>query len=141
MRITPRTDEVKAVIAILESDEHDNAQSMAKALIKEVADMLDMRDWWALAHRFSAQDDGLNWGPYSSPAECQKAAEKHIGAGEARAVKIFSAGRLEAMAEGKKVKGFCENCGHAKSLHLADGSSRGKCGIHKCRCEKWKEIK
>lgn len=144
MRLTPRSEEVKAVVAILESDEFDSAQAMAKTLIKEVAEILSMRDWWALAHRFKGDTSGgINWGPYASPAEAQKAAEKYIGAGEFKAVKVYSAGQVEAKAEGKKWKGYCEvaGCHHAKFLHMADGSSRGKCGLSLCKCEKFKEVK
>jgi hypothetical protein len=142
MRLTPRSEEVKAVIEILESDEYDSAQAMAKALIKEVAEILSMRDWWAVAHRFAGDETGgLNWGPYSSVTEAQKAYEKFIGAGEARAVKVYSAGHLEAMAVGKKWKGFCEVCHHAKSLHMSEGNSRDKCGLSNCKCPKFKEIK
>lgn len=142
MRLTPRGEETRRVIEILESDEFDSADKMAKALIKEVAEMLAMRDWYALVHRFRGDDSGgMNWGPYASVTECQKAAEKYIGAGEGRAVKLNSPGHLEGMAVGKKWVGFCEVCNHAKGLHLLDGNSRGKCGLSTCKCPKFKEIK
>lgn len=140
MKVTPRGHEVKAVIDIMERDL--TADAMAKALIKEVAEMLAMRDWYALTHRFKLdKGNGVNYGPFASVIEAQKAAEKWIGAGEGGWVKLYSPGQLEARAVGKKWIGYCQTCTHAKNLHLMDGSRRGKCGLSNCRCSSFIEIK
>ena len=43
MAVTPRREEVEAVVAVLESDEHEDSVSMAKALIRVVAEQLQRR--------------------------------------------------------------------------------------------------
>ena len=75
MRLTPRKEEIDRVKAILESDDYATADQMAKALIKEVADMLWMRDWFALTHVNRDGTKGLNWAPFSSPIEALNTAE------------------------------------------------------------------
>lgn len=117
-------------------------KKMAQAIIKEVADMLWMRDWYALAHRFQGDTTaGCNWGPFSSHSEALKAGSAWIGVGEYRSIKLYSPGQLEARAEGKKVAGHCRDCGHTKWMHAMDGSTRGKCHLTKCGCTKFNEIK
>lgn len=141
MRLTPRKEEVDCVKAILESDEYTTADQMAKALIKEVAEMLWMRDWFALVHINGAGNGGLNWAPFSSPIEALNTAEKLAIGGRFGTVKLYSPGVLLGNALGKKGwKGFCQNpeCGHAPFLHLTDGSARGACGLASvCACKKY----
>ncbi|MFC4089321.1 hypothetical protein [Micromonospora sp. GCM10011541] len=142
MRITPRREEVKVIVDLLESDQFDSAEAMAKALIKEVAELMDMRDWVALTHRFGEQDRvGINWGPFASDSEATKYASKIGINGKFTAVKLYSPGLLLANATQAKrpTKDFCTNpfCMHAGSLHSAVGNGRGKCVLELCPCEKF----
>lgn len=141
MRLTPRKEEVDAVKAILESDQYTTADQMAKALIKEVADELDMRDWYALTHRWRDGQRGINWGPFASPIEALRTAE-YIGEGQFATVKLYSPGILVANAKGRKnTAGYCrhEHCGHAPFLHLTAGSGRRACGLSTCECDGFKK--
>ena len=139
MSITPRSEEIEGVKAILESDQYTTADQMAKALIKEVAEMLWMRDWVALTHINRDGTKGLNWAPFSSPIEAFNTAERVGVGGRYTTVKLYSPGILLGNAEGKKGwKGFCQNpdCGHAPFLHLMNGNARGKCGLTSmCECK------
>lgn len=141
MRLTPRKEEIDGVTAILESDNYANADQMAKALIREVAEMLWMRDWFALTHVNRDGARGLNWAPFSSPVEALNIAERVGIGGRFVTVKLYSPGVLLANAEGKKGwKGFCQHpeCGHAPFLHLHDGSARGACGLTSiCGCRRF----
>ncbi|MEU7905859.1 hypothetical protein [Actinoplanes sp. NPDC049118] len=141
MRLTPRKEEIEKVKAILESDDFTSADQMAKALISEVADVLWMRDWWALAHIDITGRAGLNWAPFASPTEAQRVATKVGVQGTFRAVKLYSPGVMLANAEGKKGwKGYCQDpgCGHASFLHLSKGSGRGACGLTSmCKCSEF----
>jgi hypothetical protein len=141
VRLTPRKEEIDRVKAILESDEYATADQMAKALIKEVAEMLWMRDWFALTHVNRDGTKGLNWAPFVSPIEALNTAEKVGIGGRFTTVKLYSPGVLLANALGKKGwKGFCQapGCGHAPFLHLQDGSARGACGVTSvCACRKY----
>ncbi|MEU7570294.1 hypothetical protein [Micromonospora sp. NPDC049240] len=141
MRLTPRREEVQQVVEILESDQFKSADDMAKALIKEVAEMLDMRDWVALTHRFGDGQLGINWGPFSSGIEANRYAEKVGINGKFGVVKLYSPGLLLANAQGAKkaTKDFCTNthCMHASWVHSALGNSRGKCVLETCPCTKY----
>jgi hypothetical protein len=142
VRLTPRKEEIDGVKAILESDRFTSADQMAKALIKEVAEMLWMRDWFALVHLNEAGSAGLNWAPFSSPVEALNLAEKIGIGGRFGTVKLYSPGVLLANADGKKGwKGFCQDevCGHAPWLHLQVGAGRGPCGLSRCGCMKFKK--
>jgi hypothetical protein len=145
VRITPRSDEVKAVVEILESGEFDGPEQMAKALIKEIGEWLQVRDWVALTHVWGDGRLGVNWGPFGSDAEATAAANKiAVGADKFRLVPIYSPARVMAAYDEtrpKDRKGFCLNdaCGHASWLHLAEGSSRGACGLDACKCPKFEK--
>lgn len=136
MLITPRAEEVQLIVDILESGEFDSPQQMAKALLKQAADILSYRDWFALTHRYGAGQLGLNWAPFASHSEAARAAEKIAIGGLFSTVKLHSSGALLANATSSKRKGWCqtEGCGHADWLHLQDRSSRGKCGLETCPC-------
>lgn len=136
MLITPRAEEVQLVVDTLESGEFDSPQQMAKALLKQVADILSYRDWFALTHRFGAGQLGLNWAPFSSQSEALKAADKIAIGGLFSTVKLYSSGVLLANATSSKRKGWCQvdGCGHADWLHLQDRSTRSKCGLETCPC-------
>lgn len=109
---------------------------MAKALIKEVADMLSMRDWVALTHTWAEGQRGLNWAPFATQAEAEAMAKKVGGLGGTfRVVKLFSPGTLLADIQGKKDwNGYCHDCGHAPFTHSIATSARGKCLLNQCGC-------
>jgi hypothetical protein len=144
MRFTPRKEEYKAVVDMLESDEYDNADQMAKALVKAVADMLWQRDWQAVTLGFDGKA-AWSYGPFSSESEADKFAQSCLGLGnnvQYRKTLLASPARVVGHLFGAPgVKGFCKTCGHSPFDHGTDGSSRGKCFLPECECAKWAEIK
>ncbi|GGK13044.1 hypothetical protein GCM10010124_01970 [Pilimelia terevasa] len=135
MRITPRKEEVSRVVAILESDGFTDADQMAKALIKEVADILAMRDWYALVHTWNSGERGLNWAPFASESEALRTAARVGIGGRYGVVKLYSPGALVANHEGKKGwPGYCQTCGHPPFTHSMAGNARGKCLLGTCDC-------
>lgn len=144
MRFTPRKDEVQAVVDVLESGEFDDAPQMAKALLKEVADLLWHRNWYVAGLVGADGKPGPVFGPFSSEGESVKFAEACMGIEgmSVRKAAVNSPARLAGLLHGAPgVKGFCANCGDSPFDHLTDGSSRGKCALPECKCDKWKEIK
>ncbi|GGN40244.1 hypothetical protein FHR83_007079 [Actinoplanes campanulatus] len=143
MRFTPRAEEVKRVVGILESGDYDTPEQMAKALLKDMADLMAMRDWVALSHRFSKGQLGLNWGPFASVIDATSTGEKLGGlGGEFSVVTLNSTGRLLGNVSSRKgAKDFCQHpdCGHAGWAHLMDGSARGRCGLEVCPCDKFRK--
>lgn len=141
MRITPRAYEVKKIVDILEDPTFDNPEQMAKAVIKEVGDMLQMRDMYALVHTWADGTKGLNFGPFGAAAEAESFAKKVGIGGTGRIVPLTPSGVILANAVGKEGgwPGYCWNpaCGHSPNDHAIEGSSRGKCHRADCTCSKF----
>ncbi|ATI18760.1 hypothetical protein SEA_DAUDAU_59 [Streptomyces phage Daudau] len=141
MRITPRAYEVKKIVDILEDPTFDSPEQMAKAVIKEVGDMLQMRDLYVLVHTWDSGHKGLNFGPFGAVAEAESWAKKVAIGGTGKIVPLTSSGIILANAQGKPDgwPGYCWNpeCGHSPNNHAIDGSSRGKCHIVTCDCSKF----
>lgn len=141
MRITPRAYEVKKIVDILEDPTFDSPEQMAKAVIKEVGDMLQMRDLYVLVHTWADGSKGLNMGPFGAVAEAESFAKKMSFGGTGRIVPLTSSGILLANHDGKKDgwPGYCWNpeCGHSPTNHAIDGASRGKCHRADCSCTKF----
>jgi hypothetical protein len=62
--LTPRKDEVAAVVAILESDEHEDSTSMAKQLLKVIAEVLSKRDGYGVGIGLRTDDMRVPHGPF-----------------------------------------------------------------------------
>lgn len=143
MRITPRAHEVGRVIEILESEEFDDAKAMAKAIIKEVADILAMRDSFALAHVWGDGSKGLNYGPFGTKGDAEKFGERLGGVGgTAHVVKLSSPEELLANQVGKKGWApWCldEGCGHAPFTHSQEAQTRGACIVSGCSCTAYRK--
>ncbi|MEU5902191.1 hypothetical protein ACIRD2_02535 [Streptomyces sp. NPDC093595] len=142
MRLTPRKEEVEAVKALLEDPDFSSADQMAKAVIKQVADILQMRDWVALVHTWSDGSRGLNWAPFGNEAEAKSFASKLAIGGTGRLVKLNSPGVTLANIDGKKGwKGYCQHpeCGHAPFTHSAASAARGACQIPTCPCSRFEK--
>ncbi|MFF9644765.1 PH domain-containing protein [Kitasatospora aureofaciens] len=142
MRLTPRSEEVSAVKVLLESPDFNDADQMAKAIIKQVGDLLQMRDWYALVHTWKDGTRGLNFGPFASEAEIKTFASKMAIGGTGRAVKLYSPGVMLANVEGKKGwKGYCQHpdCGHAAFTHSTVSAARGACHIPTCPCGQFRK--
>ncbi|MFE3578166.1 hypothetical protein [Streptomyces vinaceus] len=142
MRLTPRKEEVSAIKAVLESPDFDNADQMAKAVIKEVGEVLQMRDWYALVHTWKDGSRGLNFGPFANEAEIKTFASKIAIGGTGKVVKLYSPGVMLANVNGKKGwTGYCQDsdCGHAPANHSAVSAARGACHIPTCPCGQFRK--
>ncbi|MEU9795025.1 hypothetical protein AB0E27_31255 [Streptomyces sparsogenes] len=140
MRITPRAYEIKKVVDILEDPTFDSPEQMAKALIREVGDMIQMRDLFVIVHTWADGTKGLNMGPFGAVAEAETFAKKANIGGTGRIVPLTSSGIILANVEGKQSwPGYCwhPECGHSPVNHAIDGASRGKCHIATCKCDRF----
>jgi hypothetical protein len=141
LRITPRSHEIQKIVDLLEDPTFDSPEQMAKAVIKEVGDMLQMRDLFALVHTWADGSKGLNFGPFGAVAEAESFAKKVSIGGTGRVVPLTSSGIILANVEGKQDgwPGYCWNpeCGHSPNNHAIVGSSRGKCHMTMCNCDKF----
>lgn len=135
MKLTPRKDEIKAVVDVLESDGYDNADQMARAVIKVVAEALGQREWYAYAHRFKVGQTPMLWGPLSSDKEVEKLARTIGLDGDHRSMKMYSpAAIVERMSKDSEgASQFCASCGHPKGAHQHPKQS-GMCAVRSCSC-------
>lgn len=129
------------MVALLEDDSFESAGHLAKAVIKEVGEILQMRDWVALVHTWESGHRGLNFAPFASEAEARSFASKMAFGGTGRLVPLHSPGVMLANhdGKGKKWKGYCQNeqCTHAPFTHSAATAARGACQIPTCPCNKY----
>ncbi|WP_438470730.1 hypothetical protein [Streptomyces asiaticus] len=140
MRLTPRAHEIQRVVDILEDPTFDSPEQLAKAVIKEVAEIVQMRDLFVMVHTWADGSKGLNFGPFGAVGEAESFAKKMSFGGTGRVVPLTSSGVALANAEGKdNWPGYCydSECGHAPFTHAAEGSSRGKCHVTMCKCSKF----
>jgi hypothetical protein len=133
MRLIPLLDEVAWIASIL-NRQHPSAEAAAKVVIKEVAELLWLRDWYVLTVTWTEDVDGVPqvrvvvFGPYASEAE----ARQH--AGDFKSPE-FRVGVLPMRGLGKPEErpgggfGYCcaDGCGHPAWAHQAAGIRRGKC--------------
>ena len=134
MGLIPRSNEVAAVAAILESPDYDDAPSMSKAIVKAVADELLKRDTVVIV----PQGQPFGYGPYWSETQAEKAWTKEIGP----SVGDTPAGLLKAYPWAPPVElndAVTCDCGHEKEQHVVK-NVKGKtgapreCGITTCGC-------
>lgn len=140
MRFTPRSSEYKALALLLESGEYDNATQLAKAVVNEVADLLWMRDWYAVSHRGGILN--VDYGPFASEAQAKAFCTKELAGqgGVGHIVRLTSPGQLYARINGHSDwEGFCKSCHCPKYDHHHDGQALGKCGTSSCPCKKFKK--
>ncbi|MFY1686315.1 hypothetical protein [Plantactinospora sp. WMMB782] len=135
MRLTPRGEEVREVVATLESDDFDTPEDMAKALIKQVADLLWFRTWYVLGVR---RGEGAAFGPFSSEAEAKTYGKKYEGAlippDDWGVVPVYGMGQVATNEAGGRPGGgygYCatDGCGCPAYAHAQEGTSRGKCVV------------
>lgn len=135
MRITPRKAEVQEIVKLLESDDYDSADGLAKDVIKRVGELFAEREFYAYAWRAGVGSPVLAWGPLPSEAEVKKFATRANLGGQHLAVRLFSTeamlGRVEEASKGKS--SHCPSCGHPLGAHEHPRMSN-KCAVGGCRC-------
>lgn len=142
MALTPRKNEIDAVLAILESEDYDDAASMAKELIKAVYAELGKRDGYGVAIGLRTDDLRIPHGPFATILDAKRVAKE----AEARGLVAFVApllGAANALAEEAEATHRKCKCGHPSVLHghamKPKAMSTLGCGVYrnkvKCDCK------
>jgi hypothetical protein len=116
MAITPRKEEVQAVVDVLESGEFEDSADMARALVKVIAAELQKRDGYGVAIGLKTDDMRIPHGPYFTILEAKRVVKE----AEARGLVAFVApllGAGSALREEEEAYGKRCVCGHPKELH------------------------
>lgn len=147
MRITPRKTELAAVVELLESDEFDSANDLAKAIVRTVFSELMERDLWCLASRLvpgGAEPVTVLYGPFTSETEATRFAKAAEITGLNLALPMYSpAIAVRAHDERKAIEDritageypTCK-CGHPDFTHQHNGYG-GKCATGGCGCARF----
>lgn len=138
MRLTPRGPEVKAIVELLESDDFDSAEALAKAVIKRTAELFEHRDWYAWVYRENPDAFYLPFGIFPSDSEAKKFAGKYVEmlVGEHMILRLHSTGLLvEEMAKHKRPSTACSTCHHQLLSH-EHPKIQPKCAVRGCRCRR-----
>lgn len=136
--LTPRKDEVRRVLAVLESPDFESGEAMAKEVIREVHSIFEEREWTAIAWRDKPDGTGLSlaWGPFTSATEATRFVKRLDVGGVAQVVTLSSVGmmlsHIAASAKGKAK--FCPNCKHPIGTHLHERRI-GQCMARHCKCK------
>ena len=145
MALTPRKEEVSAVVEVLEFDDHEDSVSMAKALIKVIAELLQQRDGYGVAIGLRTDDLRLPHGPFYTILEAKRVAKE----AEARGLVSFIApllGAGNALRDDEEAKAKRCICGHPAILHGSAIKPKAVtsigCGVYlrdksKCSCKSY----
>lgn len=111
----PRKNEIEEVIKVLESSEYEDSETMAKALIKKVGDLLSLRDTFGVGVAFApAEHPFLVIGPCYDKRSAQKVVQEAQEAGlQALTGRLSGTGSIRP-AEVRNA--LCE-CGHSVEMH------------------------
>jgi hypothetical protein len=114
--LTPRKDEVAAVVALLEGEEHETAEELAKAILKEVSGLLSKRDSYGVAIGLRTDDLRIPHGPFWTLLDAKRTQRE----AEARGLVSFIA-PLRAATDALREEEIAHSkrcvCGHPKELH------------------------
>lgn len=135
MSITPRKNEVAAVVKILEDESHPDATAAAKAVIKQVFALLQEREMAAFSWRIGPGAPVITWGPFTSPNEAQKWGSALSTGGEGLVTTLYSPTALTArVLESEEPRvGVCTTCGHPWGTHQHE-KKKGVCMLDTCSC-------
>ena len=134
MRVTPRGPEVKAIVELLESDDYDSADALAKAILKRTGELFAEREWYAWVWKESGSDMQLAWGPVSSESEARKLSSKVGLIGQHMFLPLYSTAALLARLAEKPTSPFCSTCNHPHHCH-EHPKFGGKCAARGCKCQ------
>lgn len=130
--ISPRSNEVQAVIEVLESEEYESPEAMARAVVKVLAAELAKRDTLGVAAGFPGEGPVLAVGPFYDSKDVKKYVESAQECGlETRIRRLGSPLPIEPT---EPLKSPCKGCEHDPVFHGAWG-----CGVfpdkkNKCPC-------
>ena len=127
MPFSPRGNETKAVLDLLESDEFDSAEKMAKAIVSAVAGQLAQRRTFIIVPKGAA----FGYGPYWSEADAGKAWREEIGSSFSGTAALLGA---NPWAPKDEIVPGCA-CSHQKEQHVLRGKNNtpSECSVCECR--------
>jgi hypothetical protein len=140
--VSVRKDELTPIVEILQSEDYDSPEKMARAILQQAYESFSERDWWVVAMR----NEGFNilYGLHGTEGAAQKALEKNelglmgtCGVFEVHSAKARQAYVKEVMSL-QPDKRFCKTCGHSWASHGVRKSNPG-CVGKKCGCAQFEK--
>lgn len=143
MALTPRRNEIAAVVSILESDEFDSPEEMARGIVKAVVEELSKRNGYGVGIGLRSDNLRIAHGPMYSILEAKRVVKE----AEARGLVAFIApllGAASALRDDEEAKAKRCVCGHPQVLHGSAIKPKAVtsigCGVYlkdrsKCPCK------
>lgn len=142
MSISPRKNEIDAAITVLQSEEYETPEQMARALVKSISAELSKRDAFGVGIGLRTDNLRLAHGPYYTQLE----AKRVVREAEARGLVAFIApllGASNALREEEEAMNKRCVCGHPPQLHGSAIKPKAVttigCGVYKhnvkCPCK------
>lgn len=134
--ITPRGSEIATIVKLLESEEYETAEDLAKEILKTAHSLFQERDWYIWINREATLT--LLYGPFAQRREAEKCAERAGIGGENYTTKLLSPAAMDRRAEkydAKRGAVLC-SCGHDKGLH-EHPKTAGRCMYGSFTNQKW----
>ena len=114
--ISPRKDEIQAVVSILESDEHESPEAMAGAIVRRLGQLFEERDAYGVGIGLPTDDVELAHGPFYNIGD----AKRVVNEARARGLRAFIAplfGPARALLDEEEALAQRCVCGHPRELH------------------------
>jgi hypothetical protein len=118
--LTPRIKEVSAIVAVLEREDHETPQALAKEILKLCAELLAQRESIVVGIGLQSDDLYIPHGPFWSLGDAKrviKAASERGFKSDLRNVWPSD----DAVPERVTERVTCADCGHVKSMHASFG--------------------
>ena len=143
MNITPTKEERAAVVAVLSSEDFEDPDDMAGALVKLIYGLLCERDGYGVGIGLQSDDLVLPHGPYFNLGDAKRVAAEAQSRGlRAFVARMYGPAKALSADEGSTYK-RCQ-CSHPKELHGTGKLSTSGCGVYdrrtreKCPCTNYR---
>ena len=140
--VSIRKNELDPIVALLESDEFDSPEKMARAILQQAYESFEERDWWLVGMR--NEGNNILYGLHGTEGAARKALEGNTlglmgtcGVFEVHSAKARQAYVKEAMSP-QPDKRFCKTCGHSWASHGVRRSNPG-CVGKRCNCAEFEK--
>lgn len=114
MALTPRKDEKATIVALLESEEFDDADKLAGAVLKAAFDIFQHRNLYLLGASNAIDEPVALFGPFASERDAERAARDAVY-NYGRSMPLWTVDLLNAAPPGVD-KEMCK-CGHPRGTH------------------------
>jgi hypothetical protein len=130
--------QVKRIVDILNSEDYDSPEQMARAILKEASSIIGETDSWGAITRIPVNNQFPFevWGPFPDKTQAKKLTTVFEGA--VAFIKMrgtISLDDRERLVAPKSNDKSCETCDHPQFAHLNGTKTMDGCRVPGCTCK------